>query len=284
MKEDNRYLAECLRDGWEEISQEANLNANARLFRKGNTVRKLYTADAENNIRVLKALTDRTDLGSVPELVLPTRILMEGGETVGFEMPLAVGRTWYELAEDPEVPDAEKLLVLEKAADALRRFPADLVWGDVHGDNIIVCGETVSIVDPDGFGLSCPQELLLDRLPGKYRGEDGHIRMTRDSDILGLCGMGLKQLLEGYDFYIFPPEWKERYLSFLKNSGASALAEAVRSTLENGPNTLPEGAFDIRKAGDLSYSRFLKESGLWREEEEQEKKIDRWIGERKETI
>ena len=283
MEGNNRYLAECLTDGWEEISQEKNLNANARLFRKKDTVRKLYTANAESNISILKGLAERKDLEAVPELILPRRILLEGGTVFGYEMPLAQGRTWSAMAEDPAVPAAAKLLALERVADALRRFPADLIWGDVHGDNIIVCGETVRIVDPDGFGLSCPLEHLSPGLPGKYRREDGQVRISRDSDVLGLCEMALRQLLNGYSFYLFPQEWKRKYLSFLEDSGAAALAETVKSTLEDGPNILPEGAFDIGAARDLSYGRFLKESGLWQEEKQQEQKIDRWIEERNET-
>ena len=121
MEENNRYLTECLTGGWEEISQEANLNANARLFRRDDTVRKLYTAAAENNIRVLKDLMERTDLGNVPELVLPQRILTEKGEVCGYEMPLVRGRTWTAMSEDSTVAAEEKLLALEKAADAPKR-------------------------------------------------------------------------------------------------------------------------------------------------------------------
>ena len=72
----NPYLKECLRGGWTELSQEGNWNANARLFRKEKAVRKLYIADASENIRVLKSLMARTDLDAVPELVLPTKLLL----------------------------------------------------------------------------------------------------------------------------------------------------------------------------------------------------------------
>ena len=199
------YLKECLNGGWIELSQEGNLNANARLFRKAGTVRKIYTDNAESNIKVILALSLRKDLESVPELILPSRILRENGIITGYEMPWADGRTWTEVRGDSGISFGEKLRLLENAADALRRFPRDLIWGDVHGNNLLVCEEGIRIADPDGLGLSSPQEILLDELPGRYRGKDGHIRISRDTDILGLCVLGLELLLDGRtvadDFY-----------------------------------------------------------------------------------
>ena len=275
------YLKECLNGGWIELSQEGNLNANARLFRKAGTVRKIYTDNAESNIKVILALSLRKDLESVPELILPSRILRENGIITGYEMPLADGRTWTEVRGDSGISFGEKLRLLENAADALRRFPRDLIWGDVHGNNLLVCREGIRIADPDGLGLSSPQEILLDELPGRYRGKDGHIRISRDTDILGLCVLGLELLLDGLDFYAFPAEWKRQYLIFLEKHGAAALADSVWSTIaDEGPCLLRQGAFLPEDAGILTYSRFLQESGLWQEEQKQKEKIDRWIKER----
>ena len=275
------YLKECLIDNWIELSQEGNFNANSRLFLKEGTVRKIYTENAESNTAVILALSHRHDLETVPELILPTRILMENGKVAGFEMPWADGRTWTEVRTDPGISVGDKMRFLEKAADALRRFPVDLVWGDVHGNNLLVCGDAIRIADPDGLGLSCPQEILLDELPERYRGSDGHIRISRDTDILGLCALGLELMLDGFDFYSFSPEWKRRYLCFLRKHGAEALADSIQSTIaENGPCLLREDAFLPADAGLLTYDRFLKESGLWLEELKHKKKIDRWIGER----
>jgi hypothetical protein len=275
------YLEECLNGNWSELSQEGNYNANSRLFLRNGTVRKIYTEKAESNAAVILALSQRHDLETVPELILPSRILWENGKVIGFEMPWADGRTWTEVRTDPGISVGDKLRLLEKAADALRRFPEDLVWGDVHGNNLLVCGESVRIADPDGLGLSCPQENLLDELPERYCGTDGHIRISRDTDILGLCALGLELMLDGLDFFSFPPEWKRQYLCFLRKHGADALADSIQSTItEKGPCLLRKDAFLPGDTGLLTYERFLKETGLWLEELKYKEKIDLWIGER----
>ena len=273
------YTEECLRGGWEELSQEDNPNANSRLFRKGDIVRKLYTADAADNIAVLKTLCRRTDLDTVPELVLPTKILTCDGETIGFEMPQIEG-TPLDIAL-PEMTFPEKMRTFARIADLIGRLPPDLVWGDVHGRNIICTDDGIKVVDPDGLGLSCPQQYRADRYPSKYTGPDGTFRISRDSDILGLCDIALESLLDGCSFYTFPEHWQTAFIRYLESNGAGALAETVRSTVENGPCRIAEGAFEGQwTEKEISYDRFLAESGLDKEEQASELMLDRMIQEK----
>lgn len=273
------YIEECLTDGWEEISQAGNWNANSRLFRKGDAVRKLYTCDASDNIAMLTELYLRSDLAAVPELVLPSRILTSGDDVVGFEMPRIEGTSLDIALKNMSFP--EKMEVFAKIAGFIGRLPADLIWGDVHVRNIICTEDGIRIVDPDGFGLSCPQQNFADRYPSKYTDLNGTFRISRDSDILGLCDIALESILDGHNFYMLPSHWQTAFLKYLEKAGAYDLAETVRSTLGSGPCRIREGAFDISGIReDITYDRFLQESGLWKEEQSSELLLDRMISER----
>lgn len=276
---EDHYIEECLRDGWEEISQDGNWNANSRLFLKGDTVRKLYTGDASDNIAVITELYRRSDLAGVPELVLPSQILTSGDEVAGFEMPRAEGVSLDTALKDMSF--SEKMEVFANIAGFIARLPADLIWGDVHGRNIICTEDGIRIVDPDGFGLSCPQQNFADMYPPKYTDLNGTFRISRDSDILGLCDIALESILDGHSFYMLPSHWQTAFLKYLEKAGAYALAETVRSTLGSGPCLISEGAFDISGIReDITYDRFLQQSGLWKEEQSSELLLDRMIQER----
>ena len=88
-------------------------------------------------------------------------------------------------------------------------------------------------------------------------------------------------MLGGLSFYDFPQHWKEEYLGFLKKAGAGRLADMIRSTCEDGQCILDPEAFDgpwVRE--DMSYSRFLRETGLWKEEQSSKEWLDGMIRER----
>ena len=271
--EQNRFIEECISEGWLEISQERNLNANSRLFRRGGTVRKIYTRDARINIEVLLSLTDgRRPLP--PEIVMPQRLLMDGSEVAGYDMPYIEGRQLLEMSLDTHVSISAFSRTIAMAADAVSRLPDDVVWGDVHGGNVIVSEGGIHIIDIDGFGLSSPQAHLAGILPAKYCDAENRFVISRNSDILGLCSLLLSKMLGGYDLYSMPEDWQRRYMTFLEEAGACAFAAVVSSTLSDGPCILDPPAFVIgADDSTISYKNFLFSSGLASEEARSEEMI-----------
>lgn len=281
--EDTRSLAVYL--GRNEIPQQDNLNANARLFILGDGCRVAkiydgfrnddkgiaYISGAEKNMENLIEISERLSAERYPQLALPTALISFAGQNVGYEMPYIVGRDLGVALADPRNSHEEKIGWFNHLTDVILSLPDGVFIGDLHPQNVLV-GEDgrIVLIDTDGFSLdsvnslTCPAA-YMDALPEKYFDDHGSLRISRDTDILCLFRMFFGFLFEGRDIGHFLPEWRECLTDYVLRRGMDAdFAAAVFALFSNDTNILYPGMFDCWSKVPVrgEYQRFLTLTGL----------------------
>lgn len=267
--------------GRNEIPQESNLNANARLFRLESRpcVAKIYdtdnsiptVSDPRKNIDNLLAICQLTSAAAQPHIAFPTALISLCGQIVGYEMPYVSGVALGNALTDPQYSHYQIIDWFNQLTDAILSLPNGVYIGDLHPQNVLIREDnTIVLIDIDGFSvdtghqMTCPAT-FLEHLPAKYYDDRGQLRISRDTDILCLFLIFFLYLFDGQDVFSFPEAWREQLsVYFEKRTSDSSLASSVAALFSNCPNFLQRGIFTCWK--DISpqneYDRFLALTGL----------------------
>lgn len=274
--------------GRDEISQENNPNANARLFivKCQRRVAKIYNGlknetengekimffpDVEKNIENLIEISELLSTDLFPGIALPTALILFCGQTVGYEMPYISGVDLGTALSDPRYSHEQKVGWFNQLADIILSLPDGVFVGDLHSQNVLVRDNgTIALIDVDGFSLAannlltCPA-MYIEDLPPKYYDAHGCLKISRETDILCLFRMFFRYLFEGQDIAHFSSSWKARLPEYLEKRGIhSDLIATVSNLFSDEENVIQPGMFtcwnDISPTGE--YQRFLASTGL----------------------
>lgn len=274
--------------GRNEILQQNNPNANARLFivECQRRVAKIYNGsknetengekitfapDVEKNIENLIKISELLSTNLFPQLALPTALISFCGQTVGYEMPYISGVDLGAALADPRYSHEQKVGWFNQLADIILSLPDGVFVGDLHSQNVLVRKDgTIALIDVDGFSLAsnnlltCPA-MFIEDLPSKYYDAYGCLKISRETDVLCLFRMFFRYLFEGQDIAYFSPNWKARLPEYLEKRGIhSDLIAAVSTLFSDEENVIQPGMFtcwnDISPTGE--YQRFLALTGL----------------------
>lgn len=274
--------------GRDEISQENNPNANARLFivECQRRVAKIYnglknetengekisfTPDVEKNIENLIKISELLSTDLFPKLALSSALISFRGQTVGYEMPYISGVDLGAALADPQYSHEQKVNWFNQLADVILSLPEGVFIGDLHSQNVLVGDNgTIALIDVDGFSLvsnnllTCPA-MYMEDLPPKYYDAYGRLKISRETDILCLFRMFFRYLFEGRDIAYFPSSWKTCLPEYLEKRGIhSDLVAAVSALFSDEENIIQPGMFtcwnDISPPGE--YQMFLTLTGL----------------------
>ena len=257
-----------------EISQAYNENATARLWIQPNgLVYKQYVIWNKTTLRnVLSLLLVGCcrRLRSVPQIVMPDRIVFHGLVPVGFLMKYCRGQTLWPFLEDNSVARLAKRDCFRNLAVVIECLPKHIFIGDLHGCNVMVSEDgSVQIIDVDGFSfigneISCPMALVSEAemrfTAGKYWHRATKYRISRDSDILCFFMIFLQWLMGGVDPFIYTTGELLRYVDYLERVGFPAeIVRMMRRLFEDEPNFIdpePFSRIDTDELDRYSYHAF----------------------------
>lgn len=278
--------------GTNEISQEGNFNANAKLFIVNeNTVAKIYTKPAltaVKNIRNLLKLRKHKDIKGINGIVFPNDLISLDEHIVGYSMDYIHGDQLQIAWNNDRISQFQKYCWINAIADIIKQLPDGINIGDLHSRNVLIDGEnSVRIIDVDGFSLADGYVLSSplayykpDSLPSKYFGANGDVIVNRNNDILCFFRLFFKLVTPEIDFYAWPHKYQFSYLEFLAQQGVdNKFINAVKVTLSNGDNYLPPNLIDASTMCniDFSFRTFLHNSSLIKEEREAESFLNDYI-------
>lgn len=274
--------------GKDEISQQHNPNANARLFIVENQrrVAKIYngfvcdaessrtiafTSGVEKNIENLIKISQLLPADRFPQLTLPTTLISFCGQIVGYEMPYIVGADLGTALLDPRYSHKKKVDWFNQLVDIILSLPEGVFVGDLHLQNVFVRDDgTVALIDVDGFSLAsgnlltCPA-MYIEDLPAKYYNPNGCLNVSRETDILCLFRMFFRYLFDGQDIAHFPADWKACLPEYLKKRGTdSNLVAAVAALFSDDENIIQPEIFTcfVDTSPLAEYQMFLALTGL----------------------
>lgn len=254
-----------------EISQENNLNATARLWIQENgTVYKQYVICNEltkKNINNLLKIASIRALRRLPELALPLEIYSANDRVEGYLMKYYDMKSLMHYLTDKN--HTVVLMAFQHLASLINKLPRDVYIGDLHARNVLVNENEIRIIDIDGFSLkhgykiSCPLESCSNHsifFHKKYRDRVGNFSISRDSDIACVLWLLLNYLMGVNPFNYAEAELK-RYMDFLKELGLPRdLYEMMMRMMSPKHNYLiPEAftAIPIEMLSQCSYKQFV---------------------------
>lgn len=246
----------------------------------------------EKNLANLDLICDRIDAAAFPELVLPTAFLEWNGCRVGYLMPYISGVCLDSALRDRRIERDAKVEWFNAIAAVILALPPCVHLGDLHGHNVLIDRQNqIHLIDIDGFSvddgftLICPmfynKGMCRDLPEEKYFDEEGHVRVSMNTDIFCLFSLFLRHILDGYDPFSFSPVWLGRFFDFLETAGISAYTvEMFRQVLREEDNYLVPAPFEDfkRLKITISYKSFLRTTGLIEEERRAEVYLLRQTG------
>ncbi len=263
-----------------EISQEGNLNANSRLFVLGDAqVAKVFYKNeegAQKNLHNLKLIDRSVGRNDFPELALPSSYILHEGQPIGYIMPYITGVCLSEALLDVTIPFASKIGWFNELAGLISRLPSFIHIGDLHTHNVMI-GENgrISLIDIDGFTvdggyeLTCPmhyeESLARNIYTEKYFYQDAKTRIGRNSDIYCLFVLFFNFLMNGYNPYLFYPEWVDAFFHYLLSKEVDRdVVHMFAQITKEDDNYLIPSCFDCFSTDEshFSYEDFLFSSGL----------------------
>lgn len=283
---DMESFAEYL--GRNEIPQQNNPNANARLFivECRHRVAKIYnglknetengekitfTPDVEKNIENLIKISELLSTDLFPQIALPTALISFCGQTVGYEMPYIPSVDLATALADPRYSHKKKVGWFNQLSDIILSLPDGVFVGDLHSQNVLIRDNgTIALIDVDGFSLAsnnlltCPA-MYIEDLPPKYYDTYGCLKISRETDILCLFRMFFRYLFEEQDIASFSPRWRARLPEYLEKRGMpSDLIAAVSTLFSEEENFIQPGMFSCWNDISLrsEYQMFLTLTGL----------------------
>lgn len=234
----------------------------------------------EKNLANLDLICDRIDAAAFPELVLPTAFLEWNGCRVGYLMPYISGVCLDSALRDRRIERDAKVEWFNAIAAVILALPPCVHLGDLHGHNVLIDRQNqIHLIDIDGFSvddgftLICPmfynKGMCRNLHKQKYFDEEGHVRVSLNTDIFCLFSLFFRYVLDGYDLFSFSPVWLGRFFDFLEATGVSAYTvEMFRQVLREEDNYLVPAPFEDFKRPKItiSYRSFLQATGLIEEE------------------
>ena len=260
-----------------EISQEDNLNANARLWvcPNGTVLKRYMKFDSltEKNIHNLLALSEIRRMHEIPQLAMPLEILRENNAVVGYTMPFCPGIPLEQAITDPGFSSEEIIDAFIALATVIKHLPQRVFIGDLHARNILVePGGEIHIIDLDGFSvfpkyeLTCPMAFFLDHelcFDKKYRHRNRLLKISRDTDIFNFFVLFLQWIMGTGIFFSYTPGEMYRYFAYLERHGFSAdVLDMVYQLFRPGKNRLnPESLrqIDLSCLNEYRFGAFVKE-------------------------
>lgn len=256
----------------DEISQENNLNATARLWIQENgTVYKqyvIYNELTKKNIDNLLKIASNRALRGLPELSLPLEIYSTDDRVEGYLMEYHDMKSLMHYLTDKN--HTVVLMAFQHLASLINKLPRDVYVGDLHARNVLVNENEIRIIDIDGFSLkhghkiSCPLESCSNHsifLHKKYRDRVGDFSISRESDIACVLWLFLTYLMETNPFNYTEDELK-RYFLFLKDLGLPQdLYEMLNCMMSPQKNYLVPSAFEkvpIQMLNCCSYKEYVR--------------------------
>jgi hypothetical protein len=242
-----------------EISQENNLNATARLYIQENgLVYKEYFNFNEltrKNIENLLVIARSAQMEAIEELAFPQEIIEKNGQVIGYTMPYYPGRMLLDYVNDETVSFEAKISCFSQLARVLSQLPENIYIGDLHMKNVIVdTTGKIHLIDLDGFSvqqahlLSCPLARIIQQdsrfQRTKYQ-KNGTVIVSRDTDILCFFDAFLYLLLGRIYFTMYSSKCFLDYLNYLEQTSfPKALIEDIQTLFTDAPNRLTVSAFD----------------------------------------
>ena len=260
-----------------EISQEDNLNANARLWVCPNgTVLKCYVkfdSPTENNIHNLLTLSKMRRLHQIPQLAMPLEILRENGAVVGYTMPFCPGIPLEQAMIDSSFSSEEILDAFIALATVINRLPWCVFIGDLHAQNVLVePGGEIHIIDLDGFSvfpkyqLTCPMAFFLDHelcSAKKYRHRNGMFKVSRNTDIFSFFVLFLQWVMGTGVFFSYTTGEMYRYFTYLERHGfPTDVLDMIYQLFRPGRNRLLPEHFrqiDLSRLSEYRFGAFVKD-------------------------
>lgn len=252
-----------------EISQENNPNATARLFIQDNGLlyKEYFNFNelTQKNIENLLVIAQTPQLQTIRALTLPVKIVRKSGRVIGYTMPYHKGRTLWDFVNDDAVPFGRKLNCFRQLAEVITRLPEGVFVGDLHMKNVLVDSrDQIHLIDIDGFSLAqghlltCPMNKVIQK-DGRLQGEK-YAAISRNTDILCFYDAFLYLLLGRIYFTMYAHGCFLDYLTYLEQTGfPRALVEDIRCLFSDEPNRLTVSALDAidpKKAEDYSFRAY----------------------------
>lgn len=227
------YFSEVNFDFTNEIIQTQNENRTSSLFiQPDGTVYKryfIYNELTNKNIDVLLRLCKDKRLQIIPEITIPTSIVMINGMVQGYCMPYHQGVSLNDVLFSDAYSDEFRLQILIKLASVILHLPKDVFIGDLHGENVLVLPDgEIRLIDIDGFStpecqISCPffQEQVRTDLFSlkKYQHTDGSWRISKQTDILCFYAFVLSWIMGVTNAFVYTKQELFRYFDYLENAG-----------------------------------------------------------------
>lgn len=216
-----------------EIIQTHNENRTSSLYIQPNgTVYKRYFVNNEitnKNIANLLKLSENKKLQGMPEITMPTSIILNDGRVQGYCMRYHQGVSLNDVLCSDAYSDEFRLQSLIKLASVILRLPKDVFIGDLHGENVLILHDgEIRLIDIDGFStpkcqISCPffqEPVRIDLFSlKKYKHNDNSWCISNQTDILCFYSFVLSWLMDVSNAFIYTRSELFRYFAYLKKTG-----------------------------------------------------------------
>lgn len=165
----------------------------------------------------------------MPEITMPTAIIMNNGRVQGYCMPYHQSVDLNDVLFTETYSDEFRLQILIKLASVILRLPKDVFIGDLHGENVLVLPDgEIRLIDIDGFStpecqISCPffQEPVRTDLFSlkKYKHNDGSWRISRQTDILCFYSFLISWIMGVTNAFVYTKQELFNYFAYLEKVG-----------------------------------------------------------------
>ena len=258
-----------------EIIQLHNENRTSSLYIQPNgTVYKRYFTNNEitnKNIANLLKLSENKKLQGMPEITMPTSIILNDGRVQGYCMPYHRGVSLNDVLYSDAYSNEFHLQILMKLASLILRLPKDVFIGDLHGENVLVLpDEEIRLIDIDGFStpecqISCPffqEPVRIDLFSlKKYKYNDDSWCISKQTDILCFYSFLLSWIMGVSNAFVYTRSELFRYFAYLEKTGfqTDVLKDILRlfSPKPNRINIEGLSRIDLSRIEEYKYRTFV---------------------------
>lgn len=147
-------------------------------------IKSFFLTPSLNKLNVLEALDEnRYSLYRYKELVLPEKLITNGGEPYGILMKYIDGVNLSDYLKNPQISFDEKLRKFREIGNFLgvmeefRKYDkrlANFFIGDIHSSNFLVLNNNVKIIDLDSCTIADAMPSISYYLSGNYKLDSFH--------------------------------------------------------------------------------------------------------------
>ena len=187
-------------------------------------IKSFFLAPSKNKLKILNILDEnRYSLNRYKELVLPEKLITNGGEAYGILMKYISGANFSDYLQNDLVPFEEKIRRFREIGNFLdimeefRKYDkrlSNFYIGDIHSSNFLVLKDTIKIIDLDSCTIGNADPSISYYLSGNFKLDS----FRGKYDFLDSCKTIMKST-NNTEIYAYTM----MFLSFLANYKISSL-------------------------------------------------------------